>query len=95
MKKPKGRKAVGVVLPCPECLAAGVKGAARIGNRRTDCRTCNRWAQSVLRGVRARMKALHEEEYKRLFLEVERDLYPQIIENFTAEYPELASILSD
>lgn len=75
-------------LPCPECLASGVGGGARIGNRRHDCATCNRWAQNVMRRTRARLKELHADEYERLRLEVERDLYAQIVDDYRAEHPD-------
>lgn len=72
-------------LPCPECRLRGRGGAARIGNRRSDCDTCNRWAQAVMRQTRIRLKAQFAEEYNQIRLEVERDLYERVIENFVPE----------
>lgn len=69
-------------LPCPECREAGRGGAARIGNRRNKCATCNNFAQNVMRLTRTRLKAAHEEEYEALRLSVERDLYPQVAEDW-------------
>lgn len=63
----------------------GVKGMARIGNRRSRCATCNNFVQNVMRLTRKRLKELHEEEYATIRLRVELDLYPQVIENFGRE----------
>jgi len=67
-------------LPCPECRSRGVGGGARIGNRRATCPTCNNFAQNVMRITRNRLKERHEEEYAAIRAQVERDLYPQVIE---------------
>lgn len=74
------------VLPCPECRMAGRGGGVRIGNHRRTCGTCNRWAQAIMRVTRTRLKERYAEEYERLRLEVERDLYPGVIEEFAANY---------
>lgn len=72
-------------LPCPECRTVhGVGGGARIGNRRSQCTTCNNWAQNVMRMTRKRLKEMHEDEYDVIRLQVEKDLYPQVIENWGA-----------
>lgn len=60
----------------------GVPGGARIGNRRNRCTTCNNFAQNVMRMTRKRLKERHEDEYAVIRLQVEMDLYPQVIENF-------------
>lgn len=70
-------------LPCPQCRAEGVGGAARIGNRRSRCSTCNNFAQNVMRLTRARLKERHEDEYQQLRLRCELDLYPQVIEDWS------------
>ena len=62
----------------------GVGGGARIGNRRSQCSTCNNFAQNVMRMTRKRLKEMHEEEYEAIRLRVEMDLYPQVIENWGA-----------
>jgi hypothetical protein len=54
----------------------------RIGNRRGRCDTCNNFNQAVMRLTRARLKELHADEYERLRLQVEMDLYPGVIEKW-------------
>lgn len=71
-------------LPCPECRQHGVGGKARIGNRRNKCTTCNNFAQNVMRLTRKRLMENHSEEYATIRVRVEMDLYPQVIENFSA-----------
>lgn len=65
----------------------GHGGRARIGNRRNKCTTCNNFAQNVMRLTRSRLKAAHEEEYMRIRLRVELDLYPQVMEDFPVRWP--------
>lgn len=60
----------------------GRGGAARIGNRRSTCRTCNNFAQNVRRIATKRLRQKHEEEYAALRRRVEMDLYPQVIEEW-------------
>lgn len=69
-------------LPCPECRMRGIGGAARVGNRRTECLTCNQFATTVGRISRQQLKERHVEEYEEIRAVVERELYPQIIEDF-------------
>jgi len=57
-----------------------VGGGARIGNRRSQCTTCNNFAQNVMRMTRKRLKEAHAEEYEVIRLKVELDLYPQVVE---------------
>lgn len=59
-----------------------VGGKARIGNRRSQCTTCNNFAQNVMRLTRKRLKEMHEEEYEQIRLRVEMDLYPQVMESW-------------
>jgi hypothetical protein len=61
----------------------GVSGGCRIGNRRSRCTTCNRFAQHVMRETRKQLIELHEEEYMALRLEAERSLYPVVLAEFT------------
>lgn len=61
-----------------------MQGKARIGNHRSTCTTCNNFAQNVMRITRERLKKRHLEEYNELRLQVERDLYPQVIDDFSA-----------
>jgi hypothetical protein len=65
----------------------GRGGAARIGNRRNSCDTCNNFAQNVMRLTRKRLADAHQNEYARLRLEVEVNLYPQVIETFNRKHP--------
>lgn len=65
-------------------MVHGVGGGARIGNRRSQCTTCNNFAQNVMRMTRKRLKERHAEEYEAIRLKVEMDLYPQVIENWGA-----------
>ena len=61
-------------LACPDC-------AARIGNNRGGCVLCNRFAQSVMRHTRARIKAAYPDEYDAVRAEVEQQLYAELTEN--------------
>jgi hypothetical protein len=70
-------------LPCPECRAHGSQ-SKRIGNRRNACTTCNNFGQNVIRISRQRLKEKHTEEYNEIRLQVELDLYPQVIEEWSA-----------
>lgn len=63
----------------------GAQGKARIGNRRSECVTCNRFNQRVIRETRKRLKEKHEDEYARLRMEVERDLYVRVIQEFSGD----------
>lgn len=71
-------------LPCPECRRRGLGGGARIGNRRSVCTTCNNFAQNVMRMTRKRLKERHEDEYEAIRLQVEADLYPQVLDDWRA-----------
>lgn len=70
------------ILPCPECRSRGHEGGGRIGNRRGRCQTCNYFAQNVTRRASKLLREAHPEEYLKLQLRVELDLYPQVIEEF-------------
>lgn len=72
-------------LPCPECRMRGIGGAARLGSRRTECVTCNNFAQTVGRMARQKLKERYPEEYEELRAAACIELYPQVIEDFTAE----------
>lgn len=73
-------------LPCPECRLAHVGGAARIGNRRSQCRTCNRFVQAVRRNALSRLQAMHEEDWDRIRLEAEVEVYRKVKDDFDREY---------
>jgi hypothetical protein len=81
------KEAVTQALPCPECRMRGAGGAARIGNRRNRCTTCNNWAQNVMRLTRKVLKERHEDEYAQIRARVEKDLYPQVLEDFIRAHP--------
>jgi hypothetical protein len=57
----------------------------RIGNRRGICMTCNAFVQAVKRHAASRLKELHAEDYERMRLAVEMDLYPGVIEKWNLE----------
>lgn len=82
-------------LPCPKCRQTlrlkgkEPTGANRIGNRRSSCDICNNFSQNVMRMTRKRLKELHEEEYQLIRMQVELDLYPQVIADWNAEYPDI------
>ena len=73
-------------LPCPECIADGIKGVKEawpaIGSRKRQCRTCNNFSQNVMRLAAVRLRELHRAEYDELRCQVTVDLYPQVIEDF-------------
>lgn len=72
-----GRSEDHPVLACPACSSER-SGASRIGNRKTTCRTCNRFAQAVRRLVSRRLTDAHPDEAQRLRLAAESEVYDQI-----------------
>lgn len=66
-------------MPCPDCRARGVGGGARIGNQRTDCRRCNRFAQRVMRETSSTLKQWHPGDYDRIRESVERRVYEEMM----------------
>lgn len=76
-------------LPCPECrlrvMSEGKipKGPNRIGNRRSYCNVCNAFAQNVTRIAGRKLREMFPEVYADLKVQAERDLYPQVIEDFS------------
>lgn len=69
-------------LPCPECRYAGRSGRARLGNYRSVCQTCNNFARRVERRTLKELKDKYREEFRRIRIKVEYDLYPQVIEEW-------------
>lgn len=67
------------VLTCPECSRTHVGTIARIGNRKTKCSVCNRFAQTVRRHVARALVAAHPVEAEHLRRAAERDAYGQIV----------------
>jgi hypothetical protein len=45
---------------------------------------CNNWAQNVMRMTRKRLKERHPDEYEEIRRQVERDLYPQVLDDYTS-----------
>ncbi len=66
----------GVKLPCPEC-------GQRIGNERRTCRTCNNFAQKVLRRSGRELQRRYPDEHKAIRTEVELGLYNEMKAGFT------------
>lgn len=73
----------GPVLPCPECRDRGHKGHARIGNRKSRCGTCNRFAQAVRREALRRLKDRFAEEYRVIVMESEAACYRATLDEYT------------
>lgn len=65
---------------------SGIGGKARIGNRRSQCATCNNFAQNVMRHTRRRLMEKYRSDYDRIRMEVEVDLYKDVIERHSAKY---------
>lgn len=72
-------------LPCPECRDQGHGGMARIGNRRRNCSTCNLFAQKRYQRALLALRDRYPDEYQRVLLEVEFDLYKELVEQMTKE----------
>lgn len=67
------------VLTCPECVKVYESTKARIGNRKTTCRTCNRFAQAVRRHVARALIDAHPDEAARLRHAAEHNAYGMIV----------------
>lgn len=81
-------------LPCPECKRrahestnanADPQAGHRIGNRRNRCETCNNFVAAVARQTQKRMQQQNPEIWAQTKLQVEMDLYPRVIEKWTAQ----------
>lgn len=70
----------------------GATGKTRIGNNRSSCDTCNRFSQRVMRMTRSRLIAKHQDEYDRIRVLVERDLYPLIIDQHLQRFPQAGDL---
>lgn len=70
-------KTARLVLVCPECREAH-GGTARIGNRKSSCRTCNRFGAAVRRAAARLLAAEHPEDAERLRLEAEEQVYAEM-----------------
>lgn len=91
-------------LPCPECMERAHRrlwprrdygGRFRVGNQRRRCRTCNNFAQNVMRLTRKRLLEKYADEYRQLRLQVELDLYPQVVEEWDREHPEVLAAMRE
>jgi hypothetical protein len=67
---------------------AGGEGGQRIGNNRSTCTTCNNFTQNVRRLTLTRLKERFPQDYEELRVRTEMDLYPQVIDDFTAKAEE-------
>lgn len=67
------------VLTCPECCSKHPDTLARIGNRKSACRTCNRFAQAVRRYVARALMDAHPEETAALRRAVEDETYRVVV----------------
>lgn len=67
-----------LLLRCPECLANNHRGDARIGNRRNECMTCNRFAQAVRRETARRLAAEFPRATRRIRQEAEQAVYDRL-----------------
>lgn len=77
-------------LPCPECLDRGIVAPgsrSRMGSRRNDCLTCNAFASRVRQRASRELARRHPDEYDRLRLRAERDIYVAVVEKFHDERP--------
>lgn len=74
-------------LPCPECRMRGAAGGAPIGNHRTTCGMCNRFAQSVRRVTYRKLLALFPDQCATLRLEAELELYKVVLAEFLRTHP--------
>lgn len=57
--------------PCPECTQ-------RIGNNRTRCRTCNRWAATVRRETHRILTTMHPRDTQRARDQAAATAYEQL-----------------
>ena len=62
---------------CPTCTERpGSYGLSnKIGGRRNGCRTCNSFAQRVLRLAAKRLANLHPKDYAKIKAQAEKDVY--------------------
>ena len=67
-------------------------GTRRIGNSRDVCPTCNGFAHTARLRALAILAKRYPEEYARIRLEVEADLYPAVIARWSAEHPEVIAL---
>lgn len=61
---------------CPTCLEEGF--AVRIGNRRTQCKTCNSFAAKVRGRVCSELRSRHASEAEDIREEVEDRLFKEV-----------------
>lgn len=67
------------VLTCPECVRTYSGSLARIGNRKTTCRLCNRFAQTVRRAVARALMDAHPDEVAVLRARAEQNAYGTLV----------------
>lgn len=64
-------------LPCPECATTGAPG--RIGSRRSQCRTCNRYGQAVRREVARRLRDKYPDAAEVIRRDAEKIVYESMM----------------
>jgi hypothetical protein len=78
-------------LPCPDCALSAdpsrSKGLRRIGHNRATCSTCNAFVREVARLTLKEVVREFPDDYTRIRLKVEADLYPSVISRFAAAHP--------
>lgn len=61
-------------LDCPDCLSrTGLH--SKMGNKRSECKRCNRFAQRLIRASARRLQSEHLSHYEALRNEAEVELY--------------------
>ena len=66
------------LLVCPACKTKH-GGAARIGNRKTSCTLCNRFAQRVRRQVTSTLMAAYPARVRTITKQAERAAYNDLL----------------
>lgn len=66
-------------MPCFECTSRGIARMSKIGNRRSECSSCNAFAQRVRRRTLALLRESQPEAYVALRAQVEIDTYAEMM----------------
>lgn len=70
-------------------MRRNTEGAARIGNKRRNCQTCNRFFQRVTRLASQKLRDRHRDEWDQLRVETEIEVYRDVISRWKAEREEI------
>lgn len=65
----------------------GVGGQARLGNRRSHCATCNRWARHTQQTAMRQVAWAHVDEYLAALTQAEASLFPLVSEDWRINHP--------